>query len=285
MTGYGRNAVQLKGKTITCAIKALNAKSLNLRMHLPDEYRPYEMKLRPLIKDQLERGRINVTITINYTEEIPSQINKKLAQRYYNQLYQLAEELDASHDDLFRLTLEMPEVVVTPETEVKEEERKKLQNLLQQTMDEVINFRQEEGKTIASALKDHISVISDNLKKVKKRAPQRKKSKEKQLKKDLTKVLQEEEIDPTRLEEEMVYYADKIDITEECNRLEAHIEHFTNTMQQKGRLGRKLDFIAQEMLREINTMGAKANDAPIQQAVVQMKDELEKVREQARNVL
>ncbi len=287
MTGFGKATTEIPGKKVTVEIRSLNSKSFDLSLRMPFIYKEKELELRGELSKQIERGKIDLTI---YTEAIqetfPIAINKTLAKTYYNELKILSGELGENTTDLLALVVKMPDVLKA-EKEIMELGETEWQ-LVKQTVNSAIEafqrFRMEEGKTLANEFKSRIEIITELLAEVIKMDGARVENIRNRIKNNLTEILDKEKIDQNRFEQELIYYIEKLDISEEKLRLKTHLDYFINTMNEPA-CGRKLGFIGQEIGREINTIGSKANDATIQKLVVQMKDELEKIKEQVLNVL
>lgn len=287
MTGFGKATNELPGKKVTVEIRSLNSKSFDLSLRMPFIYKEKELELRGELSKQTERGKIDLTI---YTEAIqetfPIAINKTLAKTYYNELKILSEELGENTTDLLALVVKMPDVLKAEKEiiELDEAEWQRVKQTVNSALEAFQRFRMEEGKTLANEFKSRIEIITELLAEVIKRDGARVENIRSRIKNNLTEILDKEKIDQNRFEQELIYYIEKLDISEEKLRLKTHLDYFINTMNEPA-CGRKLGFIAQEIGREINTIGSKANDAGIQKLVVQMKDELEKIKEQVLNVL
>ncbi len=287
MTGFGKAQCEAKGKSITIELRTLNSKYLDINPRLPVPYREKEPEIRDLIKQRLQRGKIDLTITLEYSgSQMPQQINRELFTAYYQELKSLRDELQAPEADLMGLVLRMPNVITTAEEPLSESEWKAVKNSLETALQQVIDFRAKEGAKMAVDLKDNIRSILEKLEKIKELDPQRLVRIKARLQEQLNHWLGADKVDQNRLEQEILYYVEKLDINEEKVRLQTHCQHFLEALQapQESK-GKKLAFISQEIGREINTLGSKANDAEIQQLVVGMKDHLEQVKEQILNIL
>lgn len=288
MTGYGKAQAERNGVTINVEIKTLNSKFLELNLRLPKAYSEKEMELRNLLSQQLERGKANVSIDMQSVDATESKVefNKPLFLSYYRQLQELAQAAGApSLDDVFRLAVQQPDVSRTATREFDEEEWKLLESLIQEAAEACDAFRLREGEALKEKLASYISEIKSQLKAVEERDPFRTEAVKEKLNKKLEELQQVEKVDQNRLEQELIYYIEKLDISEEKVRLLTHLNYFEQNLQSKESNGKKLGFIAQEIGREINTIGSKANDAAIQRYVVGMKEELEKVKEQVLNIM
>lgn len=281
MTGFGKHTVQLPSKKITVELKSLNSKNLDLNARMPSNYREKELVLRKTIADKLQRGKVDFNLYVETTaSETSSKINEPVVQEYMKQLKEIA-----SGDDLklMEMALRLPDSMKTEREEIDESEFTIIQETLTQALKEIYTFRTEEGAVLEQDFKNRITAIEGLLQKVITIDPERKTA----VKERLTKALAElnTDVDENRFEQELIYYLEKYDITEEKVRLANHLDYFTTTLNSADSNGKKLGFISQEIGREINTIGSKANYAAMQQLVVQMKDELEKIKEQMLNVL
>lgn len=288
MTGYGKAQAERNGVTINVEIKTLNSKFLELNLRLPKAYSEKEMELRNLLSQQLERGKANVSIDLQSVDATESKVefNKPLFLSYYRQLQELAQAAGApSLDDVFRLAVQQPDVSRTASREFDEEEWKLLESLIQEAAEACDAFRLREGEELKEKLASYIAEIKSQLQAVEERDPFRTEAVKEKLNKKLEELQQVEKLDQNRLEQELIYYIEKLDISEEKVRLLTHLNYFEQNLQSKESNGKKLGFIAQEIGREINTIGSKANDAAIQRYVVGMKEELEKVKEQVLNIM
>lgn len=288
MTGYGRSEKTIGEKHFTVEIRSLNGKQIDLLLKIPSPLKPFEFDIRNLINEQLLRGSIECTIVIklNGTAK-PSSINMELVTAYYNQLKSLAEQLQAGNDQLLSSILRLPDVVATSTDVLSQEEWNAVKKILQEAIDMLNKHRMDEGEALEQELLLRISNIESLQTKVLAMDPQRKEK----IRENLLKLLHEHVskevgVDMNRFEQELIYYIEKIDLTEEQVRLSNHCQYFRTLLAEKEiNKGRKLSFLLQEIGREINTTGSKAYDAEIQKFVVEMKDELEKAKEQVLNVL
>lgn len=288
MTGYGRSEKTIGEKHLMVEIRSLNGKQIDLLLKIPPPLKPYEFDIRNIINEQLLRGSIECTITLklNGTAK-PSSINMDLVTAYYHQLKALAHQLEADHDQLLSSILRLPDVVATSTEVVSEEEWHAIKKVLDEAIHMLNKHRMDEGEALEHELLLRISNIESLQTKVLALDPQRKVK----IRENLLKLLQEHVakevgVDMNRFEQELIYYIEKIDLTEEQVRLSNHCQYFRSLLAEKDiNKGRKLSFLLQEIGREINTTGSKAYDADIQKLVVEMKDELEKAKEQILNVL
>jgi uncharacterized protein (TIGR00255 family) len=287
MTGFGRAEQTVNDKTFLVEIKALNGKQLEMNLKIPPLLKSYEFDVRNMLQESLIRGTIDCFITIKQNSSgKPVVINTDLIKAYYRQIDTLANELNIDTNSVLSALLRLPEVV-TPSNEIlNEDDWKELKIVLEAALKELNHHRTQEGKSIEKELLIRMNNISGQESEILKLEPQRKQ----RMKDELVKLLEEnvgkENYDPNRLEQELIYYIEKIDITEEQVRLKNHCEYFKAILDEKDEAkGKKLSFVLQEVGREINTTGSKAYDADIQKCVVLMKDELEKSKEQILNVL
>lgn len=285
MTGYGKSAADFNDKTITVEIRSLNSKGLDASLRMPSLYREKEIEIRSELAKLFERGKIDVSVNVEYRQEQPStQINTAMAEAYYVQLEKLAAKFDRKGDNLLEIVMRMPDVMKSSGSVLDETEYKNLMQVLRSAAEQMTGFRKTEGKALEEEFNKRCTVLLNLLDQVEKTDPQRIENIKKRIGRNLEEFIGAEKIDKNRFEQELIYYLEKIDVTEEKTRLRAHIKHYLDTMREAA-AGRKLNFIAQEMGREVNTIGSKANDAAIQQVVVLMKDEVEKIKEQTLNVL
>ncbi|MCE2613794.1 YicC family protein [Flavobacteriaceae bacterium D16] len=281
MTGFGKHVIQLPDKKITVEIKSLNSRNLDMNARMPSAYREKELALRQKVAGALKRGKIDLGLYVEITgEETSSQINNGVVKGYMNQLSEIVpgEELK-----LLEMALRLPDAVKTEKGAVDEAEFKAIQEAMDAALEEIQHFRTAEGSALQQDFSSRISELKVLLEKVSEMDTDRLATIRERLEKAVADL--QTEVDANRFEQELIYYLEKYDITEEKVRLANHLEYFLSTMAAAGANGKKLGFISQEIGREINTIGSKANYAPMQQLVVQMKDELEKIKEQMLNVL
>ena len=287
MTGFGKATSEYNGKKITVEVRSLNSKQMDLNLRVPYFYKEKEAELRSDISKQLERGKVDITVFTEATQLANTAIiNKTLATAYYNELKSLSAELKDTNANLLDLALKMPDVMKGEKevAELDEEEWKHVKGTVDKAIEAFQKFRDDEGGTLAKEFESRISIISNLLSEVEKIDANRIQQVKERIRTNLEDLIAAEKIDNNRFEQELIYYIEKFDITEEKLRLKTHLDYFTSTMKEPSG-GRKLGFIGQEIGREINTIGSKANDAEMQKFVVQMKDELEKIKEQLLNVL
>jgi uncharacterized protein (TIGR00255 family) len=287
MTGFGKATSEIPGKKVTVEVRSLNSKQLDLNLRLPYLYKEKELELRGDISKQIERGKVDISVfTESTNDSLPVAINKPLAKTYYKELKALSEELNETNHNLLSLVVKMPDVMKAERevVELDETEWKQVKATVDKAIDAFQKFRGDEGKTLSNEFITRIGIIDKLLAEVVVMDAPRVENIKARIKNNLAEAIDKEKIDQNRFEQELIYYIEKLDITEEKLRLKTHIDYFLNTMNEAAS-GRKLGFISQEIGREINTIGSKANDASVQKLVVQMKDELEKVKEQLLNVL
>lgn len=281
MTGFGKSISQIPNKKITVELKSLNSKNFDLNARIPSQYREKELELRNLISNSLGRGKVDLSIYVEYTgEQTSTNVNTEVVKTYMDQLRDI---VNASEVELLKMAVKMPDAIKTEREEIDEEEFHIIENAVKDALSEINIFRNDEGKALEKDLKLRITNIQDLLKQVIAMDPDRVESVRERLRKGIEEI--KEQADENRFEQEIVYYIEKFDITEEKVRLDNHLDYFLTTINTEDSNGRKLAFISQEIGREINTIGSKSNYAPMQQLVVQMKDELEKIKEQILNVL
>ena len=288
MTGYGSASFSNEGLSINIEIKTLNSKFLDLNLRLPRSFNEKEIEVRNQVSKKLERGKVSISIDFSNDNETEQKqtYNKELFKKYYTELRKLADSVVASDQDLFRLALASPDVIVnTGDEKIDESEWGKINGLLEEALQNCDDFRAKEGAELQEKFKGYIATIKDGLTAVTDLDPARIERVKSRIKGNLLDYVDEEGLDKNRLEQEIIYYIEKLDITEEKVRLASHLEHFSEVLDADQSLGKKLGFISQEIGREINTIGSKANDADIQRHVVTMKEELEKIKEQVLNVL
>jgi uncharacterized protein (TIGR00255 family) len=287
MTGYGLASTDHENVKISVEIKSLNSKFLELNLKLPRAYAEKELFLRNLCSKDIERGKATVSINVERTDEQQkgAQINAELLKKYYTQLAAINEDLGANSSNLLQAALNFPDVITYTEEDSNENDWTVLHQTFLKAIDSFNQFRITEGKVLNQDLELRIKNILTFFAQVEELAPLRIPQVKARLNQFMEENLVKINIDQNRLEQELIYYIDKLDITEERIRLKSHCDYFMETLKGKDANGKKLGFISQEIGREINTMGAKANDAHIQQLVVGMKEELEKIKEQLLNVL
>lgn len=287
MTGFGRAEQSVGDKTFLVDIKSLNGKQFELQLKLPAFLKPFEFDIRRQLSEKLARGSVDCTISLKETGSAkPVTINTDLAKAYYQPLRSLSDELGLDISSLLSTIIKLPEVITPTGDTLNDEEWQKLSSVINEAIDNLNHHRQEEGKVLQADLELRIANILKQQEEVERLEPLRKQK----IREGVTRLLEEnvgkENYDSNRLEQELIYYIEKIDISEEQVRLRNHCDYFTTILQdEEESKGKKLSFVLQEIGREINTTGAKAYDSTIQKSVVLMKDELEKAKEQVLNVL
>lgn len=282
MTGYGKVVLELNAKTVRIEIKSLNSKSLDLNVRMPNDYRPKELELRKIIGSRLKRGKIDVSFYVDIEKaKNPTKINTSIVKNYMDQLSNISG--GGQNLDLLKMAIKMPDSISAEKEEIDEQEWSLIINGAEDALNKIENYRKDEGKALYSDFSNRLNNIKSLLKKAVEIDPERIKKVRERLTKSVLEL--KEKIDQNRFEQELIYYIEKLDINEEKIRLDNHLDYFFKTLNQNQSNGKKLGFIAQEIGREINTIGSKANYAPMQKIVVQMKDELEKIKEQLLNVL
>lgn len=287
MTGYGKQVAQEESRIITVEIRTLNSKQLDINLRIPQSIKHKEIEIRKLIGTELERGKIDVIILVEQdSAESASVIDINMAKHYYNELKSLAESVDQNDfKDYISLLIKMPDVLVQKGMEINEGEFDSVSQCLTDALIAVDKFRIEEGAVLEKDIRSRINNILRLLSKVDSFEKQRTAKIKQRITEKINNFIQEPVIDNNRFEQEMIYYIEKLDITEEKVRLGNNCNYFLDNLDNVESSGKKLGFISQEIGREINTMGSKANDSDLQRIVVLMKDELEKIKEQLFNIL
>jgi uncharacterized protein (TIGR00255 family) len=282
MTGFGKATLQLPTKKITVEAKSLNSKGLDLNVRMPSVYRELELGLRNQIALALERGKIDFSIYVeNSAEQTSTKVNVPIVKAYINQLREVYNEADET--ELMKMAVRMPDALKTEREEIDENDWKQIQSVIEEGLANIINFRKDEGASLEKEFQLRIGNIRSYMEQALALDPERVQAIKDRLQTAITEL--KVNVDENRFEQELIYYLEKLDITEEKVRLTNHLDYFLETIKGKEANGRKLGFITQEMGREINTMGSKSNHVQMQKLVVMMKDELEKIKEQVLNVL
>jgi len=282
MTGFGKATLQLPTKKITVEVKSLNSKGLDLNVRMPSLYREMELGLRNQIASKLERGKVDFSIFIESTaEQTSNKVNVPIVKAYISQLKEVYA--DADETELMKMAVRMPDTLKIEREEIDENEWAQIKNVIDESLDNIVTFRIDEGLSLEKEFQLRIGNIRKYMNEVIELDPERVQA----IKERLHTAIEELKVnvDENRFEQELIYYLEKLDITEEKVRLSNHLDYFLETIKGTEANGRKLGFITQEIGREINTMGSKSNHAPMQKLVVMMKDELEKIKEQVLNVL
>lgn len=286
MTGFGKASGSVGNNMITVEVKSLNSKFLELTLRLPASYKDKDIELRNEISKSVERGKVDLVVSIETTPgSQKNAFNKDVIKQYAEGFSDIQQELGLSSQDLLSVIMRLPNVLNVDLSESNAKEWKLIESLTKKALKEFNEFRVREGKIIEDDFDERVGTIRDCLKKIEKAEPERIKTIKGRITRNLEEITEAAQVDKNRFEQELIYYLEKIDITEEKVRLSAHLDFLIETLRDKDSNGKKLGFILQEVGREINTIGSKANDAQIQRLVVQMKDELEKMKEQTANVI
>lgn len=286
MTGYGKSVCELGNKKLTIEIRSLNSKQLDLNTRIPGFYKEKELDIRNLISRDLQRGKIefNLYAELNGLEN-SNVINKNVVKAYYQQLKEINQELGIDTGDILSTILRLPDTLKTEREELDEQEWNRVLPAITQAMTATMDYRIQEGKALELDIASRIGIIESLLTEVEPLEKPRIDRIKSRIGNSLAEFIDAEHIDKNRLEQELIFYIEKLDITEEKVRLANHCQYFIETMKENEQVGKKLGFIAQEIGREINTLGSKANDSDMQKLVIKMKDELEKIKEQLLNIL
>jgi uncharacterized protein (TIGR00255 family) len=288
MTGYGKAHHEDEWLRISVEVKSINAKHADVTLRLPKAFSAREIVCRNLAVAYLERGKIALSVTYEHKDATlaSTHINQALFKRYYHALQSLAEEVGASSQALFQLAMQFPEVITKTDQDIDyEEDPQVFEKVIQVALQQCDQSRQKEGTVLASKLLGYLQGIKKSLEAVENIDPVRSNAIREKLQNNINALIATHAIDENRLAQEMIYYLERLDITEEKVRLAQHLSYFEEVMRSPQAEGKKLGFIAQEIGREINTIGSKANDVAIQKEVILMKDELEKIKEQLQNIL
>lgn len=287
MTGYGRDERTSQNLLIKTEIKALNSKFLDFSPRYPKELSAKEGEIRGLITDQLKRGKVMLTIDLEVAGDsaLDVQVDEVRFKAFYEKFSALTEVVNSHSSDLVKLALQAPDVIKQQEIDPESLPWKDIKESLQASIDQCLDFRKSEGEVLTSKLSEYISNIRDGLKSVEDHDESRSENIRARLQKNLDEIRDRVKVDENRFEQELIFYMERLDISEEKVRLKQHLDYFDDVIQKEADAGKKLGFIAQEIGREINTIGSKANHAEIQRTVVMMKDELEKIKEQNLNIL
>lgn len=288
MTGYGKAVANLTNKKITIEVKSLNSKSLDLSTRIAPSYRDKEIEIRQLLSNRIARGKVDFNLWVEKDDlsDAAVIVNEKLIESYYKQISSVAQNLNLPLPaDWFQTLLRMPDVLTKPEVEeVTDEEWKEVMKGINEAVDHLVTFRNQEGEALETKFQHNIEQIAQLLKQVEPYDKERIERVRERITDSLENAL-DVEYDNNRLEQELIFYIEKLDVNEEKQRLSHHLDYFITTLNGEAGQGKKLGFISQEIGREINTLGSKSNHAEMQKIVVQMKDELEQIKEQVLNVL
>ncbi len=285
MTGYGRTTSRFEEKTITVEVRSLNSKFTDLRVKIPQNYKEKEQAIRKYLTDNIQRGKIDMTIDIKSAHgDSEYGLNAALFKKYHNELSQIMGELEMPTGDLVQAILRLPNVVSNADTDLSEEEWAALNATIKEAVAKFNEFRREEGAAMETDCRQRVHSIMKDLETLDPFEKKRVEVIRSRMQKNIDEYVGKDNIDANRFEQEILYYLEKIDVTEEKVRLSQHCKYFLEELDKSQvQKGRKLSFISQEMGREINTLGSKANSSDIQRIVVRMKDELEKIKEQVAN--
>lgn len=289
MTGYGNAGFENDQLIIQVEVRSLNSKFLDLSIRSPRQFSDKELEIRTLAQSILDRGKVSISVDFSTkgATDIPVSINDSLFKLFYSKYKELADSVNDSNEDIFKLALQSPNVIsqISSEDKENEEDWIEVKNVITQALKKCDSFRQDEGNSLFEKLIGNINTITSGLDQIKSQEGKRKDRIKDKIRNHFNEWLEETSFDANRFEQELIYYFEKLDITEELVRLETHLKYFSKSLQEESMQGKKLGFISQEIGREINTIGSKANDAEMQKHVILMKDELEKIKEQALNVL
>jgi uncharacterized protein (TIGR00255 family) len=287
MTGFGKAECELPGKKVTIEIKSLNSKQLDISTRLPSFIKEKEVDIRNEISHELERGKIDCYMSIELTsEDSAHKINKEIVKSYIKQLQEISEELELNKDEqLVQVAMRLPDALKADREELDEREWKKILDSVHTAIEGVKIYRSREGNILAEDIQKRIYLILEKLEKIKSFEEARIQNIRNRIKQNLRELKLDESYNPDRFEQELIYYLERLDITEEKVRLASHCNYFLEILPSSESVGKKLGFISQEIGRELNTLGSKSGDSNIQRLIVEMKDELEKIKEQLNNIL
>lgn len=285
MTGFGKAEGTIAEKKISIQLKSLNSKHSDIYIRVPNAFKDKELDYRKLLSEKIGRGKIEMQLS--YTDESEENnfiISEESYLHYYNQLKDIHHKIDKPLDNISNIICRLPNVLISDSKEISEEDWENLDKIIVEAANNLIEFRETEGEQLYNDLQSHINIIKDLLEQVIQYEDERIITVRERLEKNIEEAGQKELIDQDKFEQELIFYIEKYDISEEKVRLKTHCDHFIDTMNEEAGQGRKLGFISQEIGREINTLGSKANHAEMQKIVVEMKDHLEKIKEQILNV-
>ena len=286
MTGYGRAEATIGTKKFTVEIKSLNSKQLDLYVKMPSVYKEKELSLRSLLSKELDRGKVELSVYYDSTgEERRAVVNQTLVEAYYRDFASAAESIGQKDVDFMSLIMRIPDVLKTEKAALDINEWNGVMKLVKEALVGIQDYRLEEGKKIEADFEARIANIKAHHEEVHEPIAARLEKIKARVKANVDEVIDPDKIDKNRFEQELIFYLEKLDISEENQRLKSNCDYFLEILRSNTSQGKKLGFIAQEIGREINTMGSKANDADVQRLVVKMKDELEKIKEQILNAL
>ncbi len=283
MTGYGRASAKTAGHQVSVEIRTLNSKAFELSLRIPASLKPYEYPLRELLTEYIQRGKADVLISMEGNDSAQGNINSGLLESYLRELKQISKRHQLAEQNLLQAALSIPGVLTGTQTDINEDGFNACRKIVLKALEDLSSYRKKEGRALENDLIKRINLLRQAMKKIKQTDPQRKNAVRSRLKKMVTE--SGAEVNANSLEQGIIFFFGKLDLPDELVRIKGNIDFFTDTIASKEPSGKKLGFILQEMNREINTLGAKANHAGIQKMVVEMKDELEKIKEQLANVL
>jgi len=288
MTGYGVANLESENHIINVEVKTLNSKFLDLSLRSPRQFTDKEQEIRNIVSAHLERGKVNLSIefTSKSNNDLPVHIDEELFAAYYEKYKSMAARVGVESIDLFKMAAQSPNVTTAlTEKTSNTEDWGLVKKVIEEALVHCNEFRADEGEVLMRKFEENLEILRDSLAKVKEEEPLRKQKIKDRITNNFSDWLEENSFDANRFEQELIYYFEKLDITEEIVRLGTHLDYFDKILKSDKSQGKKLGFISQEIGREINTIGSKANDAGIQRHVIVMKDELEKIKEQALNIL
>ncbi|MEM7160845.1 MAG: YicC/YloC family endoribonuclease [Bacteroidota bacterium] len=285
MTGYGRAEGSIEEKKIIVELRSLNSKQLDVYFKIPSEYKEKELAFRSFINTEIRRGKVECIITCSGGTNKKAALNKSMARIYFNEIKSLEKELEFKTIDYTSVLVRMPEMMQTEIAEIDDSEWELVSNLVQEAAKKLTGFRKDEGEKLEKDLTQSIANITSLLSTIQPISEERIELVKTRIRSALEKTIDKENVDETRFEQELIYYIEKMDVNEEFVRLSSHLKYFSETLALNDSNGKKLGFITQEMGREINTLGAKSYNAEMQKIVVEMKDNLERIKEQVLNVL
>ncbi len=286
MTGYGRATGLIGMKKFTIEVRSLNSKQLDMNLRMPPVYKEKEMDLRKYLTKTVKRGKVDLTLFYeSQGEEKKVSVNQPLMESYYRDFKNVADAIGQKEVDYMALMIRIPDILKAEKEELDPEEWKAIFALVKEATEALENYRKTEGKQIGEEFQNRINTILELAAHVKEPLQARMKKIEGRIMNNLNEFIDPEKIDKNRFEQELIYFLEKLDVSEELQRLNSNCNYFTEILNDKESKGKKLGFIIQEIGREINTLGSKANDSDVQRIVVRMKDELEKIKEQILNVL
>lgn len=286
MTGFGRSICEMEGKSITIEIKTLNSKQIDIYTRVPSAFKEKELFIRNAVSNKFNRGKIEVIISVEQSNSTDvSIINKSAVKTYFKQLDEIQKELNITEENILGTIMRLPDTMLSQKEELTDQEWAMIVSAIEKAMEKVDAFRMQEGQALIKDILERIEKIKSFVLEVKPFEKERINAIKERIEKTQKDFLNIEKLDSNRFEQELIYYLEKIDISEEVVRLNNHCEFFNQVVEKEANIGKKLGFIAQEIGREINTIGSKANNSDIQRVVVLMKDELEKIKEQLMNIL